>query len=61
MIARFADTSSLEAEIDSRVFNLYGLTPAERAIVLEKGEVRSRLACIQGNQCVLNLLTYSYK
>ena len=33
-----ADTSSLEAEIDEIVFDLYGLTPAERAVVLRKGE-----------------------
>ena len=33
MTGRFADTSSLEAEIDSLVFDLYGLTAAERAIV----------------------------
>jgi hypothetical protein len=36
MTGRFADTSSLEAEIDSLVFDLYGLTAAERAIVLGK-------------------------
>ena len=29
--------SSLEAEIDSLVFDLYGLTAAERAIVMGKG------------------------
>ena len=33
-----ADTSSLEAEIDSLVFDLYGLTAAERAIVMGKGK-----------------------
>ncbi len=32
-----ADTSSLEAEIDSLVFDLYGLTAEERAIVLGQG------------------------
>ena len=33
MTGRFADTSSPSAEIDSLVFDLYGLTAAERAIV----------------------------
>lgn len=33
-----ADTSVLEAEIDEKVFDLYGLTPEEREIV--KGGVK---------------------
>ncbi len=33
-----ADTSSLEAEIDEIVFDLYGLTAEERAIVQGNGK-----------------------
>ena len=33
-----ADTSALEAEIDEKAFDLYGLTPEEREIV--KGGVK---------------------
>lgn len=33
-----ADTSSLEAEIDEKVFDLYGLTPEEREIVRGNGK-----------------------
>lgn len=36
-----ADTSALEAEIDKRVFDLYGLTPEERAIMEGGVEVTS--------------------
>ena len=33
-----ADTSALEAEIDEKVFGLYGLTPEEREIVKGGGK-----------------------
>ena len=33
-----ADTSALEAEIDEKVFDLYGLTLEEREIVRENGK-----------------------
>ena len=38
-----ADTAALEAEIDELAFDLYGLTPAERAVV-ETTTVNSRSA-----------------
>lgn len=33
-----ADTSALESKIDETVFDLYGLTPEERAIVKGDGK-----------------------
>lgn len=33
-----ADTSALEAEIDEKVFDLYGLTAEERAVVQGAGK-----------------------